>query len=71
MVVDRFGDRVRAGQPGPPRRRRDVRLARKHRDAWLHGYRNVLGFATLVLRRTQPPDYQQAGPPDHPPTSAT
>jgi SAM-dependent methyltransferase len=56
--------------PGHPDAAAMLALARKHRDAWLHGYRNVLGFATLVLRRTQPPDYQQAAPPDHPPTSA-
>jgi hypothetical protein len=27
-------------------------LASEHRDQWLRGYRNVLGFVTLVLRRT-------------------
>ncbi|MFC0526071.1 SAM-dependent methyltransferase [Phytohabitans kaempferiae] len=26
-------------------------LAREHREQWLRGYRNVLGFVTLVLRR--------------------
>jgi SAM-dependent methyltransferase len=32
----------------------DVRaVALEHRDQWLRGYRNVLGFLTLVLRRTQ------------------
>jgi len=31
----------------------DVRaVAVEHRDQWLRGYRNVLGFVTLVLRRT-------------------
>jgi SAM-dependent methyltransferase len=29
-----------------------LKLAREHRDGWLHGYRGVLGFATLVLRRS-------------------
>jgi hypothetical protein len=27
-----------------------VKLAREHRDGWLRNYRDVLGFATLVLR---------------------
>jgi hypothetical protein len=27
-------------------------LAREHRDQWLRGYRGVLGFVTLVLRRS-------------------
>lgn len=27
-------------------------VAQKHRDGWLHGYRGTLGFATLLLRRT-------------------
>ena len=26
-----------------------LRAAREHRSAWLHGYRQYLGFATLVL----------------------
>lgn len=26
-----------------------LQAARKHREAWLHGYRRYLGFATLVL----------------------
>lgn len=29
-----------------------IEAARRHRDLWLHGYRGVLGFATLVLRPT-------------------
>ncbi|MGH3159683.1 MAG: SAM-dependent methyltransferase, partial [Streptosporangiaceae bacterium] len=41
--------------PGHPDAAGALALARKHRDGWLYGYRNVLGFATLVLRRTQPP----------------
>jgi SAM-dependent methyltransferase len=40
--------------PGHPDAAAALTLARKHRDEWLHGYRNVLGFATLVLRRTRP-----------------
>jgi SAM-dependent methyltransferase len=40
--------------PGHPDAAGALGLARKHRDEWLHGYRNVLGFATLVLRRTRP-----------------
>lgn len=38
--------------PGHPDAAEALALARTHRDGWLHGYRNVLGFATLVLRRT-------------------
>lgn len=38
--------------PGHPGAAAALALAREHRDDWLHGYRNVLGFATLVLRRT-------------------
>ena len=37
--------------PGHPDASPALTLARKHRDEWLRGYRNVLGFATLVLRR--------------------
>ncbi|HET6858847.1 MAG TPA: class I SAM-dependent methyltransferase [Streptomyces sp.] len=29
-----------------------LKAAAEHRDAWLHGYRGTLGFATLLLRRT-------------------
>ena len=42
--------------PGHPDAAAMLALAGQRRDAWLHGYRSVLGFATLVLRRTQPPD---------------
>jgi len=38
--------------PGHPDAAEALALAREHRDQWLRGYRNVLGFATLVLRRT-------------------
>ncbi len=38
--------------PGHPDAADALNLAREHRDQWLRGYRNVLGFATLVLRRT-------------------
>lgn len=38
--------------PGHPDAAEALALARHHRDEWLHGYRNVLGFATLVLRRS-------------------
>jgi SAM-dependent methyltransferase len=37
--------------PGHPDAVEVDRLAREHRNQWLRGYRNVLGFATLVLRR--------------------
>lgn len=36
------------GHPDAPEART---RAREHREQWLRGYRNVLGFATLVLRR--------------------
>jgi SAM-dependent methyltransferase len=36
--------------PGHPDAAEVRELAREHRDQWLRGYRNVLGFATLVLR---------------------
>jgi SAM-dependent methyltransferase len=42
--------------PGHPDASGALALARRHRDEWLLGYRNVLGFATLVLRRTRPPE---------------
>ena len=35
--------------PGPPDAAEALTVARKHRDQWLRGYRNVLGFVTLVL----------------------
>jgi SAM-dependent methyltransferase len=37
--------------PGHPDAAQVHSVAREHRDLWLRGYRNVLGFATLVLRR--------------------
>lgn len=40
--------------PGHPHAAEARTLAREHRDQWLRGYRNVLGFATMVLRRTGP-----------------
>jgi hypothetical protein len=38
--------------PGHPDAAEARALAREHREQWLRGYRNVLGFATLLLRRT-------------------
>lgn len=40
--------------PGHPGSAEALNAAREHRDGWLRGYRNVLGFVTLVLRRTGP-----------------
>jgi SAM-dependent methyltransferase len=37
--------------PGHPDAAEALTVAREHRDQWLRGYRDVLGFATLVLRR--------------------
>ncbi|GAA0803553.1 SAM-dependent methyltransferase [Spirilliplanes yamanashiensis] len=37
--------------PGHPAAEDALTLAREHREQWLRGYRDVLGFATLVLRR--------------------
>lgn len=37
--------------PGHPDAEAALILAREHRDRWLRGYRKVLGFVTLVLRR--------------------
>lgn len=37
--------------PGHPDAPTALTLARNHRSRWLTGYRRVLGFATLVLRR--------------------
>ena len=37
--------------PGHPAAASALATAREHRDGWLRGYRNVLGFATFVLRR--------------------
>ena len=37
--------------PGHPDAAEALAVAREHRDQWLRGYRGVLGFATLVLRR--------------------
>ncbi|WP_431946636.1 SAM-dependent methyltransferase [Micromonospora marina] len=38
--------------PGHPDATDTLAAAREHRDQWLRGYRGVLGFVTLVLRRT-------------------
>ncbi|KUJ70994.1 SAM-dependent methyltransferase [Streptomyces albus subsp. albus] len=38
--------------PGHPDSATALQAADEHRAGWLHGYRGVLGFATLVLRRT-------------------
>ena len=35
--------------PTPDARDAALSAARKHRDAWLHGYRGQLGFVTAVL----------------------
>jgi SAM-dependent methyltransferase len=37
--------------PGHPSAAEALEAARDHREQWLRGYRNVLGFATMVLRR--------------------
>ncbi|WP_250008724.1 class I SAM-dependent methyltransferase [Actinoplanes sp. M2I2] len=37
--------------PGHPDAPEAARIAQEHRNEWLRGYRGVLGFATLVLRR--------------------
>ena len=37
--------------PGHPDAPGALALAREHREQWLRGYRKVLGFVTLVLRR--------------------
>jgi SAM-dependent methyltransferase len=37
--------------PGHPDAAEALTHAREHRDQWLRGYRDVLGFVTLVLRR--------------------
>jgi SAM-dependent methyltransferase len=37
--------------PGHPDAAAALTLAREHREQWLRGYRKVLGFVTLVLRR--------------------
>jgi hypothetical protein len=37
--------------PGHPDAAEVLTVAREHREGWLRGYRGVLGFATLVLRR--------------------
>ncbi|EWM64091.1 LOW QUALITY PROTEIN: methyltransferase, partial [Micromonospora sp. M42] len=37
--------------PGHPDAAGALATAREHRDQWLRGYRGVLGFVTLVLRR--------------------
>jgi SAM-dependent methyltransferase len=46
--------------PGHPDATQARTLAREHRDRWLRGYRNVLGFVTMVLRRS--PSGGGAGP---------
>jgi hypothetical protein len=38
--------------PGHPDAAEALGLAREHRDQWLRGYHTVLGFVTLVLRRS-------------------
>jgi SAM-dependent methyltransferase len=40
--------------PGHPDSPAALALAAEHRDQWLRGYRGILGFVTLVLRRTEP-----------------
>jgi len=40
--------------PGHPDAVEALAVAREHREQWLRGYRDVLGFATLVLRRVSP-----------------
>lgn len=40
--------------PGHPDAADALTAAREHRDQWLHGYRDILGFVTLVLRRLTP-----------------
>ena len=37
--------------PGHPDAAGALTAAREHRDQWLRGYRNMLGFVTFVLRR--------------------
>ncbi len=37
--------------PGHPEHAEAAALAHEHREGWLRGYRGVLGFVTLVLRR--------------------
>jgi hypothetical protein len=36
--------------PGDAEREAALAAARTHRDGWLRGYRDQLGFATLVLQ---------------------
>lgn len=38
--------------PEHPDRDQALRASAAHRDGWLNGYRGVLGFVTLLLRRT-------------------
>ena len=45
--------------PGHPDAAEALTVAREHRDQWLRGYRDVLGFATLVLRRGIRPSCQE------------
>ncbi|WP_189081172.1 SAM-dependent methyltransferase [Mangrovihabitans endophyticus] len=41
--------------PGHPDAGEVLALAREHRRQWLRGYRDILGFVTLVLRRAHRP----------------
>jgi SAM-dependent methyltransferase len=49
-----LADWALAGQRDPADRAQALEVAHAHRDAWLHGYRGVLGFATLVLADALP-----------------
>lgn len=40
--------------PEDPSAEEALKAVEEHRTAWLRGYRGVLGFVTLVLRRTDP-----------------
>jgi hypothetical protein len=37
--------------PDHPDREQVLQVSAEHRHAWLHGYRGVLGFVFLLLRR--------------------
>jgi hypothetical protein len=41
--------------PEHPGHEQALRTAAEHRATWLGGYRGVLGFVVLLLRRTPPP----------------
>ena len=47
--------------PGHPDAAEACAVAQEHREQWLHGYRNVLGFVTMVLRRSGPADFPLPG----------